>query len=230
MNRRWKTTGPQEDACRSARTLARALARTSARTSARRSALGFTLVELLVVVAVIGIALLVGIQGLTSTVKRQNLASASNDLTAFAQRVQIEMQRRNTVSFLLVHPWTAQGTLVELILDTNANGLPDDAVLASYTLRPELALSSTSATGQTFNAQWTSPADGTHYLECDFQGRAMITTLSAPPVTATGAQQISAPATVPLSHSDMISGSLTPQVVYTLSINPVWKPSLARTP
>lgn len=209
MSRPWKTTGPQRDAFR----------------SARRPALGYSLVEMLVIVAIAGMLAMLGFQGLASVFKRQNLASGSNDLRAFAQRVQIETQRRNTVSFLVVHPWAATGTLVELIPDANNNGLPDDAALASYTLRPELALSTTSATGQSFNAQWTSPADGTHYLECDFQGRALLTAFSATPVTA---QQISAAATVLLSHRDMIDGSLTPLVFFTLTINPVWNATLTR--
>ena len=196
-----------------------------------RSRRGFSLIEILAVVAIIGIAALLGFKGLVGALKRQSLASASNDLRAFVQRAQIETQRRNVVGFLLVRAWNANGTPMEIILDRNSNGLPDDAAFATYTLPPDLRLSSTDATGltQAFDAQWTNPGDGTHYLECDFQGRALITTLPppAPPATVT-AQQIAAPATVPLTHKDMISGGLGPKVVYTLSINPVWSASLTQ--
>ena len=59
----------------------------------------------------------------------------------------------------------------------------------------------------------------THYLQCDFQGRAFDPTTKV---------QISVPATVPMTHRDMISGSLKPKVVFTLRVNPVWSASLAQ--
>ncbi len=162
---------------------------------------------------------MLGAQGLIDFMKRQTLASSANDLKVFAQRVQIEKDRQNTLAFLLVRPWTAAGTPVELILDTNGNGLPDDAALSTYTLPAELALSDTSATGQAFDARWVTGTGSTHYLQCDFQGRAFN------PVTRI---QISEPATVPISHRDMIGGSLKPKVVFTLRINPVWSATLAQ--
>jgi len=184
---------------------------------------GFSVVEMLVVVAVLGFALMIGLSALSDLFKRQALRNASNDLKAFAQRVQIEKDRQNTATFLRVRSWTAAGTPVELILDTNANGLPDDGAFATYTLPAELALSDTSATGQAFDPQWVAGTDSTSsylYLQCDFLGRAIGGTTNV---------QISAPATVPMTHRDMISGSLKPKVVFTLRINPVWSASIAQT-
>ena len=58
-------------------------------------------------------------------------------------------------------------------------------------------------------------------LLCDFLGRAVIPTTGA---------MITGPATVQLSHREMISGSLTPLVTYTVSIGPLFQTVLARVP
>ena len=55
---------------------------------------------------------------------------------------------------------------------------------------------------------WTVPLT----LRCDFQGRT---------IDASG-RQITAPATLVLTHVDVVRGSLMPPTRYVLSINPVW--------
>jgi hypothetical protein len=59
-------------------------------------------------------------------------------------------------------------------------------------------------------------------LQCDFLGRAVIP--GAIPAMITG------PATIQLSHREMIAGSLQPLVTYTVSIGPLFKTSIARIP
>jgi len=57
-------------------------------------------------------------------------------------------------------------------------------------------------------------------------GRAM-----TPPEAVGGARAVvTTPATVTLTHADMISGKLTPQVTYTVSIAPLFRSTVRRIP
>ena len=62
---------------------------------------------------------------------------------------------------------------------------------------------------------WTNP----RILMCDFQGRA-IDTLNG--------RQIAGPATLVLTHVNIVSGSLMPPTRYVLNINPVWSVRVAK--
>ncbi|HTS03601.1 MAG TPA: prepilin-type N-terminal cleavage/methylation domain-containing protein [Thermoanaerobaculia bacterium] len=59
---------------------------------------------------------------------------------------------------------------------------------------------------------------------CDFQGRAigMVPGAAPPPDPVSGGAQLAAPATLVLTHVDMVTGALAPKTRYVLSINPVW--------
>ncbi len=218
-----------------------------ARTRRIRRARGFSLLEILVVIAILGIALMLGLAGVSSTLKRQRLASAADDLRTIAQRALTEMQNRNVATYLVFGKYvTDVGTDVAVALDTNNNGRieidkngdglfddanNDDTVLWRVRLQPEIALSTTAVNAQSFNAQWAKPASGSNsaVLLCDFLGRTMRPDVSgAPPLAAP--TQVTAVATVQMTHRDMISGALTPLTVYTLSINPLWAATVQRTP
>ena len=201
---------------------------------------GFSLVEILIVIAILGIAFSLGLSGLNSILKRQRLNRAAEDIKATAARTLTEMQNRNQPTFLVVGKYVAdKGTDVAVVLDANGDGtlneandpngdgLFDDAaptvVLWRARVPVDVALSNTGLTAQTFNTQWERPSAGpaSAVLLCDFLGRAVIPTTGA---------MITGPATVQLSHREMISGSLTPLVTYTVSIGPLFKTSLARVP
>lgn len=201
---------------------------------------GFTLVELLIVIAILGIAFSFGLSGLNTILKRQRLNRAAEDVKTTAARTLTEMQNRNQPTFLVVGKYVAnQGTDVAVVLDANGNGTLDEAidpngdglfddaaptiVLWRARVPVDVALSNTGLTAQTFNTQWDRPSSGaaSAVLLCDFLGRAVI--------PSTGAM-IAGPATVQLSHREMIAGYLTPLVTYTISIGPLFKTSLARVP
>jgi prepilin-type N-terminal cleavage/methylation domain-containing protein len=201
---------------------------------------GVTLVELLVVVMILGIALMFGLSGLNSTFKRQRLNSSAEDLKTLAGRALTEMQNRNIPTFLVFGHYVAgSGTDAAVVIDTNGNGAldvdknadglfddpdNDDQVLWRVRVPVDVALSNSALAAQTFNTQWARPSAGpvSATLMCDFMGRAMIP--GATPAMITG------PATVQLSHREMITGSLTPQVTYTVSVGPLFKASIARVP
>ena len=201
---------------------------------------GVTLVELLIVIAILGIAFTFGLGGLNSILKRQRLGRAADDVRTVAGRTLTEMQNRNQPTFLAVGKYVAnRGTDVAVVLDGNGNGTLDEAidpngdglfddaattvVLWRARVPVDVALSNTGLATQTFNTQWDRPTTGpvSALLLCDFLGRAVIPTTGA---------IITGPATVQLSHREMISGDLTPLVTYTVSIGPLFKTALARVP
>lgn len=201
---------------------------------------GVTLIELIVVLAILGLALTFGLSGLNSAFKRQRLNTAAEDLKTLAGRALTEMQNRNVPTFLVFGNYIADvGTDVAVVIDTNGDGTwdvdknsdglfddpdNDDEVLWRTRVPVDVALSSTALAVQAFNTQWARPSSGpvSAALMCDFMGRAMIP--GATPAMITG------PATVQLSHREMIAGSLTPQVTYTVSVGPLFKASIARVP
>lgn len=218
----------------------------------RRGRRGFSLVELLFVVAVLGLMFAIGMTTIAATIKRQRVASAAEDLRTLAGRALTTMQDENRTTFLAIGKYVAgTGTDAAVVFDANANNVCDEAIdpngdglffddapqnLVPWRIRiPEdVALSNSSPTGQVFNTQWARPSTGpvSAALLCDFMGRAMIpgVTTPTPPATAAIVGMATGPATVQLSHADMISGDLTPLVTYTVAVTPLFKVSIRRVP
>ncbi len=218
----------------------------------RRGRRGFTLAEVVVVVAILALTIAIGVGSVSSAVKRQRVASAAEDLKTLAARALSTMQDQNRTTFLVVGRYVAgTGTDAAVVFDANGNNVCDEAIdpnndnlffedapriLVPWRIRiPEdVALSNSSPTGQVFNTQWARPATGpvSAALLCDFMGRAMIpgVTVPTPPATAAIVGMATGPATVQLSHADMISGDLTPLVTYTVSVTPLFKASVRRVP
>lgn len=210
-----------------------------ARTNTQRR--GVSLVELLVVLAILTAALTLGISGLDAAFKRQRLGSAAESLRTLGDRVRAEMQGRNAPAFLVFGRYVAgAGTDVAVVVDgngdgdgldvdANGDGLFDDAanadrVLWRFRVPADVALSNTALDDQSFNTQWGRPSSGpvSAVLMCDFMGRAMI--------PGSTPNMIAGPATVRLTHREMISERLEPFVTYTLSIEPLFRASIGRTP
>ncbi|MBP7676087.1 MAG: type II secretion system protein [Thermoanaerobaculia bacterium] len=202
---------------------------------------GFSLVELIVVVAIIGITLSLGLTGVLSALRRQRLNTASAEINTLVGRTLTEMQNRNVPTYLVFGKYVAGvGTDVVVTIDqnndqdgfdidTNGDGLFDDAapvdrILHRVRLPEDVALSNTALNAQNFNSQWLRPSSGpvSAALRCDSMGRAQI--------PGAADVMISGPATLQLSHRDMIAGSLTPLVTYTVSISPLFKARVARVP
>ena len=202
---------------------------------------GFSLIELLIVIIILGLTFTLGLAGLNSVLKRQRLGSAAAELSTLAGRALTEMQNRNASTYLVFGKYVADvGTDVVVSIDGNGDGdgvdvdknndglfndaNNDDRVLWRSRVPADVALSNTALATQTFNTQWARPSSGSAsaVLMCDFLGRAMIP--GATPAMITG------PATVQLSHREMITGSLTPLVTYTVSIQPLFKSTVTRVP
>jgi type II secretory pathway pseudopilin PulG len=195
--------------------------------------------------AILGITLTLGLSGIVSGLKRQRLATASSEVNTLVTKVYSTMQAENEQTFLVFGKYVAnRGTDVAVVVDRTVNGVCDEAIDPNndglfddaptnlvpwrYRIPADIALSNAAANGQTFNAPWRRPATGSisAVILCDFMGRAM-----TPPEAVGGTRAVvNTPATVTLTHADMISGKLTPQVTYTVSIAPLFRSTLRRVP
>ena len=212
---------------------------------------GFSLIELLAVVVILGIMFIIGGGEIARAWKRQKLQSASTDIRVLFQRALSEMQRRSMQTFIQVGPLVTAGSskFVPLYLVGDADG---DGALASCFANPptvacpdllidqynivvtgltgtmgttgvdqEFSLSAdfTDQVQSTFWSDNTTPWTNPRVLRCDYQGRA---------IDPTSGRQIAAPATLNLTHVDVVGGSLMPPTRYVLSINPVWSVRVAK--
>lgn len=89
-----------------------------------RSAAGFTLIELMVVIAILAIVLSIGVPSFTNMVKNNRLTSAANDMVAMLQFARSEAVRRGrNVQVSAVSGDVEQGLMVWF--DDNGNGSYD---------------------------------------------------------------------------------------------------------
>jgi len=110
---------------------------------------GFTIIELLIVLALIGILVLIGSIEISRAAQRAKLAGVANDVRTFIAQAVNEMQKTRTgttqyETFLVVAAQDADGTTpLRLYTDDNANGLLDigtDTLVRSYTIPSPLIL------------------------------------------------------------------------------------------
>jgi len=207
---------------------------------------GFSLIELLAVLVILGIMFIVGGSEISRAWKRQKVQSASTDIRVLFQRAMSEMQRQNMQTFIQVGPLVTAGAAqympIYLIGDANGNGAIDafanppnpDLLIAEYDIIVKGLSGTKGTTG--VDQEFSLSDDGTNLVKstlwsdenpgpgstdwnvaraimCDFQGRAI--------AVATGAQ-LAAPATLILTHVNVVDGSLMPPTRYVLNINPVW--------
>jgi prepilin-type N-terminal cleavage/methylation domain-containing protein len=223
---------------------------------------GFSLIEMLAVVAIIGIIVIIGGGEISRAWKRQKLQSASTDVKILFQRAYAEVQRRGIPVFVQVGPLVTVGASrylpIYLVGDLTQDEVLDcfqtvptvacpDLLIDQYNIvvtglsgtlgitgvDQEFCLSDTN-TAQVVSTLWSdeNPGPGStdwtvaRVLMCDLQGRTMSVgpKASAPKagLPASTGRQLGAPATLVLTHVDVVNGSFQPPTRYMLSINPVW--------
>lgn len=94
---------------------------------------GYTLVEVLVVVSIMGILSAMGVAGLQRAVANARIKDAAVNTAAFVERVANLANQRNEVLCLRVDPHSDQTLIVVRDNDTECAN-PNDGVIASYTI------------------------------------------------------------------------------------------------
>jgi len=190
---------------------------------------GFTLLEALVVVAIIGIAAALAVVQVNKAWQKSRLDGAAHDLQSFLQSAYTFMVNSRAAVFVVLTPGSGS-TPTTFTITQNADG--SGTLFGTYSLPDFVSLSTASAANGALDSRTVFPCacppgtctlgSGTPgVLECDPIGRAMNSACS-PPAMVTGAQ------TLVLTHVDMVTGKLTPRIVYTIQIPPVWKAQLTQ--
>lgn len=179
---------------------------------------GFTLVELLVVVAIIGIIAMIAVPRVAVMLRRQSLEGTALSLKAFIQQASVRSNRRNAAYFVRINPIRSDGTrVVELLEDANGNGTLDgaDTVMQDMVLPVGISLSRTNA-ANVDTSGWEVPSANTYTAGVDFRSR-LITPSTGAPVTAI--------ATLSCTHKNMVNSNWRPLVDFQIRINPLFNVS-----
>src|SRR5450759_3703424 len=210
---------------------------------------GFSLVELLAVLFILGIMFIVGGREISRAWKRQKVQSASTDIRVLFQRALSEMQRHGMRTFIQVGPLVTAGAAqympIYLIGDADqdgavaafcqnpvppAKGCPD-LLIDEYDIKAntgvdqEFSLSELDVTwvNSTLWSDNSTSWNNKRAIMCDFQGRAIaMKPGTAPTDPVSTGTQLAAPATLVLTHVGVVNGSLMPPTRYVITINPVW--------
>ncbi len=210
----------------------------------RRGEFGFTAIEILIVVALIGLVAAIAIIQISKAWQRAQLDSEAGNIRSFLQSAYTYMINNRTAVYVELNRGSYPTPSTLSIVTLNANGTVN-TVYSTHTVPIYVSLSTTSTTygaldNNTVFPEWpaTCPANnivqgGTAVtsqgmLQCDATGRAM-----APPAGGTTTCQIPTMVTTPqqlvVTHVKMVSGGLTPKIVYTLQISPLWNVAMNRS-
>ena len=216
-----------------------------------RSRRGFSLVEMLAVVAILGIIAIIGGGEISKAWKRQKMQSASTDIKILFQRALSEMQRRNMRTFIQVGPLITAGAArympIYLVGDADGDGAlaacfanpptvpcPDllideyDIVVKGLTgvkgvtgVDQEFCLSDLDVT-QVESSLWSDNSTSWN------NPRVLMCDFQGRAIDTLSGRQIAGPATLVFTHVNVVNQALMPPTRYVLSINPVWTVRVAK--
>lgn len=174
----------------------------------RRRHGGFSLVELLVVVVLIGLAAYIGTVAVGALIQKQKLAAAANDVRTFLHDVPNQVAKTQGPVFVVYRP--ASGSYpAQLRISRDVAGTQ---VIRTLNIPGELVVE---------HCTW--PAVGsTNVLRCDTLNRATHPT--------TNLQISSAQGLFRITHSKMVAGTLKPKRSYEIQVAPLWGVSIHVVP
>ena len=194
---------------------------------------GFSLIEILVVVAILGLISLIMTIAVSKSLKRQRLDTAAHEIQSFLNRAYTTTTSTGRATFIYIGLAAPDGSRTMRIYDdTNNNGVFDssaDAVIATTLIPGDLVLAAppTSAAFRSWPA--LSSTTGSFIIECDASGRAVDPPNSSTNGSATAGVFMALPAGVSITHSEMgTGGTLRPNMSYLIFANLLWQPTVQK--
>ncbi len=171
-----------------------------------RGEAGVTLIEMLIVVAILGMIAVILTLAVAKTIKRQRVAAAAQEIRSDLQAVYTKVLTTQQPVYVRINTTTRR---LDIMADTAGN-----TIYSYYKIPTDISLSSTDVTQVESN--W--PTFGTvPMLECDALGRTL------DPNTGT---QVSSLQTLCVTHREMVPVSgvtwLKPRIKYVVTIYPLW--------
>lgn len=216
---------------------------------------GFTLIEVLVVLAILGIIAVIATINVSSTLKKQRLEAAANQLQSFIESASVYARERSRGVFVWIHRDQAPGGggqwwYCYLIEDTNRNDILEYQINNPSNIPPGAG---TAADGDTYINSEKVGLSGGVALPQDI----ILPEVIDPDPTAWGGQhnlpihpngtdyyilcdprslvfnpnmvaQILQPSIISITHEEMVDGNLHPRIRYDITISPLWHTRLDR--
>lgn len=180
--------------------------------NSRREA-GFTLMELLIVVAILGMITLILTIAVSDTIKRQRVGEAAQEMRNTLQAVYTQVVTSQKPAFVRINMTTRK---LEVMGD--AAGA---TILTYYSIPSDISLSTTDIT----QVQTNWPLyNSMPTLECDTMGRALY--------YDSGSAKWLLPSSIftfVVTHDEMVQGTMGHRVLYTISLNPLWNTVAVRS-
>ena len=125
-----------------------------------RNARGFTLMELMVTIAIVAILATIAVPNYIAWLSKRNLRSSAIDVQAAIQQAKMTAIRENTSVSLKFNPGSEN---YQAFIDADADGNPDGTIFRSKEMSPGIDLTSTGFVSDTltFNSRGLASAAGT---------------------------------------------------------------------
>jgi prepilin-type N-terminal cleavage/methylation domain-containing protein len=182
---------------------------------------GFSLMEILVVVAILGLISVMMTIAVSNTLKRQRLETAAHEVQSFVTNAYSRTAATGRAVLLQVTAPAADGSRRINMFDDTDNDLKftsgTDEQMATQLVTGDILVSA-----PTDVTSWPSPSSNTFLVACDVMGRTVNPTITNP-VPVTG------PVSLSMTHKEMGSGgTLRPNIRFDITLNVLWQPAIVK--
>jgi prepilin-type N-terminal cleavage/methylation domain-containing protein len=168
---------------------------------------GVTLLELLIVVAIIGLIAVILTIAVARTIRRQRVDSAAQEIRGDLQAVYTRVITTQQNVFVRINVDDLADRRIEIMNDQAGS-----TIFLSFSVPDDVGLSSIDGDVDGVQCNW--PVVGAyHMLQCDAMGRT---------IDPNTGMQVTASQVLVVTHKDMVTGDLTPRIRYRVTIFPLW--------